>query len=278
LRTLPYPVSHACLQPGAVAYRLFRGGQGAKVRARIAASPPSLRLDAASYYRRRLELLLRGLRAHGAEVTRGFPPVREEGREAYLEALASGRPVALLGLHAGPLELLHRVPPAPAGRPFLILTAPAFAPALSEFLAWGRERDGKRILWAGSRGGPSLETGLRACLERRGVLALMADQYPGPPADCEWIELWDRLRIPYPARLLRFLENRGCLFVPVSARLEAHSARIRYEGPWGTAPKAWIRDFLERAIAAAPDQWNWSYPKAFPLAPSGGIARPDPPS
>lgn len=216
------------------------------------------------YYRLRLRLLLLGLRAHGRTVTATFPRLDTHGEAFYAKALASGRPVCLLGLHAGPWELLHRLPRAPADRPFAIATAPAFAPALTAFMAAGREGEGKRILWVGVAGPKGLEAGLRDILTSKGVLALMVDQVPGPEEECEYVELWERIRAPYPARLLRFLEARGCVFVPISVRLAQDEAMLTYHGSWDEAGPEQVRGFLEESIAAAPDQWNWSYPKVFP--------------
>ena len=63
------------------------------------------------YYRMRLRLAalsLRHLTGHWNDC-----PIHIEGEEHYLAALAGGKPVALLGWHQGPMELLHHVPPAP---------------------------------------------------------------------------------------------------------------------------------------------------------------------
>lgn len=265
IAALPRPLAHALLLPALFPYRLIRRRHAARLRACFAAAPFADRLDLAAYYRVRLRLLLLGLRAHGRPVTAAFPRIAVEGGDRYARALAAGRPVVLLGLHAGPWELLHRLPEAPDDRPFAIATAPAFAPALTAFMAAGRERGGKRILWTGGAGAKGLETGLRGLLEAGGVLALMADQAPGAGGECEYMELWGRIRTPYPGRLLRFLEARGCLFVPVSVRLEDGAAILEYQGPWDAAGPEQVRAFLEKAIAAAPDQWNWSYPKVSPL-------------
>jgi len=204
-----------------------------------------------------------------------FPRVVTEGGDFFAGAIASGRPVVLLGLHAGPWELLHRLPGAATGFPFAIATAPAFAPALTAFMAEGREREGKRILWTGSVGAKGLPAGLREILDAKGVLAFMVDQVPGPPETSEYLELWGRIRCPYPGRLLRFLEARDCLFVPISVKSSNGVAELRYHGVWETADPDRVRAFLEEAIAAAPDQWNWSYPKIAPRpSPPGVFNRP----
>jgi lauroyl/myristoyl acyltransferase len=278
LGALPTHRAQAILAPAARLYPRLRRHQAARLRACFSASPCAETLDLRTYYRSRLGLLLSGLRAHGRPVTAAFPRRRVEGEDAYARALASGRPVVLLGLHAGPWELSHRLPAAPPDRPFAILTAPAFAPALTAYMAAGRERDGKRILWVGG-GDRGLETGLRSILDSRGVLAMMADQVPGPAEACEYLKLWGKIRSPYPGRLLRFLESRGCVFVPVSARMEtpgsAHgregalggrenTAVLTFHGAWDEAGPEQVRAFLEGAISRSPDQWNWSYPKVVP--------------
>jgi lauroyl/myristoyl acyltransferase len=229
-----------------------------------------------AYYRMRLRLLLRGIRLHG----RAIEPdsVIISGEKNYRSALASGRPVALLGLHAGVLELLHRLPNAPQDRPFLILTAPAFAPALSAYMARGRERNGKSVLWnrplntlsrPRAYGGRSFTVGLRDAVKSKGVLALMADQHPGPEEDAQYLHLWDRLRVPYPARLLDFLAAKGFLFLPVSTLLRPDGkSDFNFHAAWDAADlRSNLQAFLEERISAAPDQWNWSYPKVSAMVP-----------
>lgn len=216
-------------------------------------------------------MLLLGLKSHGRGAGNGLsalgaretdPGPRVEGMQHYLAAMESDRPVALIGLHAGLFEELHRVPPPAPGKPFFILTAPAFSPPLTGFMARGRERNGKRILWIGSKGPRGLKAGLRGAIAGKGVLALMADQHPGPSGDCEFLSLWGKVKAPYPGRLLRFLADRDFLFVPVSTRLEADGTSVfRYHAALQEPTPESIRGFLEAAIAAAPDQWNWSYPK-----------------
>lgn len=281
---LPPRGARALLAPALAFYPRLRRRHSERLRACFSASPFAGALGLDAYYRMRLAMLLAGLRAHGRAVTAAFTHTRVEGEAAYARALASGRPVVLLGLHAGPWELLHRLPPAPAGRPFAILTAPAFAPALTSYMAEGRERDGKSVVWVGGDGERGLESGLRSLLESRGVLAMMADQVPGPADACEYLELWGRIRSPYPGRLLRFLGSRGCIFVPVSVRQAGDAAMaaggggsargpggviLTFHGTWDEAGPERVRGFLEEAISRAPDQWNWSYPKVAP-----GLVRP----
>lgn len=245
------------------AYPLLRPAHVRRLRACFAAAPAEFGLNVAAYYRMRMDLMLRGLRMHGG----ALPYCRIEGREHLEEALSWGRPVVLLGLHGGPLELLHRIPEMQEGKPFLIVTAPAFAPALTRYMARGRERDGKRILWTGGDGERGIENGLRACLAGNGMLALMADQHPGAEDESEFLELWGRIRVPYPGRMLRFLAKRTCRFVPVSVRLAMDGVpEFRYHPANSDATPRKIREFLEDAIADAPDQWNWSYPKIHPVA------------
>ena len=291
LRRAPVRAAETLLLPALGLYPLLRPRHARRLRSCFAASPfPALSLK--SYYTARLRLLLRGLELHGRATdavlkprpsSRRYPPVRMEGAEHYEKALAGNRPVALIGLHTGVLELLHRIPEVPPGRPFLILTAPAFSPPLTGFMARGRERDGKRVLqvgggsdWGsgkgasrkGSAGGnegraqAGLESGLREVIALRGVLALMVDQHPGPGEECEFLTLWDRIKVPYPARLLRFLARRDFQLLPVSTRLDPDGvSRFRFHPVLTDPSPGVIRSFLEESIAAAPEQWNWSYPK-----------------
>ena len=256
---MPHPLLRAGLSPFLKAYPFLRPGQAARLRGCFAASPFASGLGLESYYAARLDLLLRGLKLHGSPLEGGL---RVDGLHHYRSALAADKPVALIGLHSGVLELLHRVPEAPESRPFLILTAPAFAPALTAYMATGRERDRKGILWIGSGASKGLESGLREVIAKRGVLALMADQHPGGAEDCEYLALWDRIRVPWPARLLRFLESQGFQCLPVSTFLDADGgSRFRFHPVLENASGPGLRAFLESAIAAAPEQWNWSYPK-----------------
>jgi lauroyl/myristoyl acyltransferase len=302
LRRLPSGVTGRLLSPALRLYPLLRPRHAARLKACFAAAPLRGPLSLRDYYSTRLRLMLRGLAFHGKPFPAAAPGAetgksdRQAGADLaasahewtpelrvivygerhYREALERNQPIALIGLHAGMVELLHRIPEAPEGRPFLILTAPAFSPPLTRFMARGREMEGKRILWVGkseARGGQrGLEQGLRSVIASKGVLALMADQHPGPADECEYLMLWDRVRVPWPARLIRFLAAQGFQCLPVSTRMMREDAATGPEGPMATArfefhpvlPQAdaeGIRAFLEKAIAEAPEQWNWSYPK-----------------
>ena len=245
--------------PLLAAYALLRPGRARHLR-RLFAASPFKGLTVSSYYRARLELLGRCLHVHGRELRPDEMHV--QGAEHYQAALSHGKPVVLLGLHLGAVEFLHRLPSAPTGRPFRVLTAPAFSPPLTEYMAWGRERDGKQILR-----NDVLQYGLREILRGKGILAMMADQHPGKTDD--FIHLWDRISVPYPARLLRFLAGHGCLALPVSTYMEADGMpSYRFHPIWEAAecssPGALavlVKAFMEEAIARAPEQWNWSYHK-----------------
>lgn len=202
----------------------------------------------------------RSLDLHGRALRPG--EIRVEGEAHYGEALSSSRPVALVGLHMGVVEILHRLPAVPAGRPFRIVTAPAFSPPLTAYMTSGREREGKRIVLNRELGGA-----LRDVARRRGILAFMADQVPGEPA--ERLALWGGLSLPYPWALFRFLARREFTVLPVSTRLEDGAIVHRYHQPWPDLadPAARTLAFLEEAIGLAPEQWNWSYPKVV-LAPA----------
>jgi lauroyl/myristoyl acyltransferase len=271
LGAMPRPLAARLLAPLLPAYARLRPSRSRRLEALFAASPFADRLNLEDYYRNRLDLLLRCLELHGSP--EGRSGLEVEGEEGYLEALESGRPVALLGLHLGVVELLHRVPAAPEGRPFRIVTASAFSGPLARYMRRGRERAGKTVL-----PNRALVSGLRGLADSRGVLAFMADQHPGSPPT--WLRLWDRIEVPYPARLLAFLRGKDFRIVPVSTRLERDGrSRFRFHGPWPKASPgdsachaSLLRGFLEEAIATAPDQWNWSYPKLRPAtaaAPAG---------
>ena len=290
LRRVPARVTGRLLSPALRLYPLFRPRHAARLKACFAAAPLRAPLSLRDYYATRLGLLLRGLACHGKPLPavsqgteasmREWTPdlrVQVQGEKHYREALARRRPIALIGLHAGMVELLHRIPEAPEGRPFFILTAPAFSPPLTRYMARGREMEGKRILWVGKSDGKGdgqrgLEQGLRSVIAANGVLALMADQHPGPADECEYLMLWDRVRVPWPARLIRFLAAQGFQCVPVSTRMlkdgfaqgpegSTATARFEFHPALPHADAGGIRAFLEKAIAEAPEQWNWSYPK-----------------
>lgn len=259
LRSLPPGLAAGALSPLLPLYPHFRPRQAGRLERLFAASPFAGRLTLASYYRARLRLMLRSLHLHGRALRPG--EIRAEGGEHYQAALAAGRPVALVGLHMGVVELLHRFPEKPPDRPFLIMTAPAFSRGLTDYLAWGRERDGKRVL-----SNKGVGNGVRTVLSENGILALMADQVPDSPDN--FLDLWGKVRIPYPARILDLLIRQGCLMIPVSTRLEtAGTSTCRFHAalPDGAGLAAALRGFMEDAIAWAPEQWNWSYPKYHPI-------------
>lgn len=259
IRCLPPGLSAGALSPLLPLYPLIRPRHARRLARLFEASPFAGQLTLASYYRARLRLMLRSLHLHGRALRPG--ETRMEGREHYQAALSMGRPVALVGLHMGVVELLHRFPERPPDRPYLILTAPAFSGALTDYLAWGRERDGKGV--QPNRG---IGNGVRTVLSGNGVLALMADQVPDRPET--FLDLWGGIRVPYPARLLDLLGRQGCSMVPVTTRLEADGAstcRFHAPLPDGAEFTAALRRFMEEGIAWAPEQWNWSYPKNHPL-------------
>jgi lauroyl/myristoyl acyltransferase len=249
------------LSPWLGAYPALRPSHARRLEALFDVSPFAGTLTLDAYYRRRLDLALASLRLHGRPLD--CAAVRVEGGERYREALASGRPLALMGLHMGVVELLHRLPEAPEGRPFRIVTAGGFAGPLSDFLREGRERGGKTVL-----SNHALAGSLKGLVGAGGVLAFMADQVPGSPEDR--VVLWNSVELPWPRRLIRFLRERNCAILPVSTRVaEDGTWDYRYHVPWpdagyGVEDSERVKSFLEEAIAWAPDQWNWSYPKLRP--------------
>ena len=212
-----------------------------------------LRRKSFTYYHMRLHLAalsLRHLTGHWNDC-----PTPIEGEEHYLIALASGKPVALLGWHQGPVELLHHVPPVPKdGRPFFIATAQGFTPLLTRLMRQGREQPGKQTVLVNEQS-PALRTWVR----QQGVLAVMVDQVPGTPED--WFSLWQgEVEIPYPKKLLDWMRDQDAVFIAVSARLKNHdSILFRYEPVQPDAEG--LQRLMETAIAEAKDQYNWSYPK-----------------
>jgi lauroyl/myristoyl acyltransferase len=223
---------------------------------RLGLSPPA-------YYRTRLRLALLSLR-HLLGKPDGLK-VRVEGGELYAAAQATGRPIVLLGWHQGPVELLHRVPSRSTGRPFFVMTAGAFSPVLARLMANGRaegrasgaERGAKAVIR------PDSLSGLRAWERDRGVLAVMVDQVRGRPE--EWLSFRAGPRAvahaPWPKRLLEWVLERRPEVLAVSARLEGNVVRFRYEAVDPNALKEDVAAKIEAALARAPTQYNWSYPK-----------------
>ncbi len=211
----------------------------------------------AQYYRMRLRLATLALRQLTGHVH--DQPIRCIGAGHYHAALASGRPLALVGWHQGPVELLHRLPQAPAdGRPFLVLTASAFAAPLTRFLAAGRRQPGKQVVLESA-----LHSSLRAWVRHRGVLAFMADQIPGQPRD--FFTLWGSLRLPYAAALVEFCARHQAMVLPVHTRLDRNEVIFEIGAPLNapapSALKEGLQRAMEKALAEAPDQYNWSYRK-----------------
>jgi hypothetical protein len=215
-----------------------------------------LRVAPPAYYRTRLRLALLSLR-HLFQRPDGTK-VCIEGRERYAAALASGKPVVILGWHQGPVELLHRIPhedPAAVGHPAFLLTAKAFAPALTKLMQHGRAGTRKEILH------PHSLAALKRWEKEKGILALMIDQVPGKPE--EWLApLEGCVQVPYPGRLLDWLAQRDAEFLVVSVRLEnTHDIAFRYEFVDSRLLREDLAFHLDRGLRAAPEQYNWSYPK-----------------
>lgn len=248
LGRLPLP----CVQAlGAVLlpfYRPFRRATGARLRA--------LGLRPRDYYRARLRLAALSLR-HVLGRPDGLR-IEIEGAEFYAAALATGRPVALLGWHQGPVELLHRIPSQATSRPFFVMTAGAFAPALAGLMKDGRGRPGAKVVIR-----PDSLSGLRAWERDKGVLAVMVDQVRGRPE--EWLTLRPRpgvaLHVPWPKRLLEWVQERRPELLTVSVRLEGKTARFRYAPLEPDALKEALRARFEAALRENPLQYNASYPK-----------------
>ncbi len=229
-----------------------------RLRERLACAPHPPNLE--SYYRARLEILLRSVASHGAPACDS--DILPEGEAIWNDILDSGRPVVLIGLHLGFFELLHKYPAAPPqGRPFLVVTAPAFSEPLSQFMRLGREIQGREVVWNGQTA-----VAARRILRENGVLALMADQAPRHAIG--QLTLWDGLHVPCGVRLFSFLALKGAVLVPVSTWIQSDGrSRLKFHKPLtaegenqGVSLETQLSEFLELAVERAPEQWNWSYP------------------
>ena len=176
-----------------------------------------------TYYRMRLRLTalsLRHLMGHEHDVS-----IQVEGEECYASALATGKPVVLLGWHQGPVELLHRLPPlASDDKAFYIFTGKGFSPIFTRLLHKGRKQNGKQSVEPKDQA-----AALRSWSRRRGLIAVMMDQVPGKPR--EWLSLWNgAVEIPIPQNLLEWMREREAIFIAVSVRLENDGPVLfRYE-------------------------------------------------
>ncbi len=292
LRRLPAGASFFFAYPALRAYPFVRYSHSLAMQRRWASCLPgpiaAKTLSLRRYYATRFHMALGSLKIHGRPLQISGDSnigVQIIGRKHYDDTLRLGRPLVLLGWHQGVVELLHRLPHAPPGRPFRILTARAFAPALTRFMKNGRELDGKRTLFgatfrkatASSNPKATLDadqmssgiSGIRSVIREAGILAVMVDQHPAGFGEAASLELFGRLAVPYPGALLSFLIRKGCLFLPVSTRLLPQGgSEFRYheaidlegiEQSRETALRERLRGLMETAILAAPDQWNWSY-------------------
>jgi len=204
-----------------------------------------------AYYRMRLRLAalsLRHLTGYDDDLS-----VRVDGEEHYRAALVNRRPVALLGWHQGPVEMLHHLPPALDQRPSFILTGTGFAPALTRLLDRGRQQTDKRTISLQAQ-----SAALRAWVRQRGVLAVMIDQVPGRPL--HWLSLLNgKVEIPCPGNLVEWLREHNATCLAVSVRLDEDGILFRYQ-PVVPEIKA-LERLMEIGIGEAPGQYNWSYPK-----------------
>ncbi len=248
LAFLPPKIIVALGTPLLPVYALFR--IQIRLRLKHAGVRVSHPLTPFAYYRTRLKLAAVSLR----HLTGKYDdmPVQVEGEDLYDAALATGKPVVLLGWHQGPVELLHRIP-YNDGRPFYIITAAGFASPLSRLLERGRERDGKQVVAS-----EDVHHALRNLVRKSGVLAVMVDQVPGQPSD--FFSLWnDSVQIPRTAELLTWLKNREAIFLAVTVRLEKNdSILFRYQP---VDPDESLELLLEKSVEEDPSQYNWSYPK-----------------
>jgi lauroyl/myristoyl acyltransferase len=206
-----------------------------------------------AYYRMRLRLAaltLRHLTGHWKDAH-----IRVEGGTHYQSALAGGKPVALIGWHQGPVELLHHIPPPPPdGRPFFIATAKGFSIILTRWMRQGRKQAGKETV---AREG--LPNALRSWTRQRGVMAVMMDQ--NPEKDGDRLLLWNgAVEIPFPRKLWNWIVSRDAVLLAVTARLQRDgSILFRYEPV--SPDEDGLKKLMETALVEDVDQYNWSYPK-----------------
>jgi lauroyl/myristoyl acyltransferase len=166
----------------------------------------------------------------------------------------------------GAFELLHKLPYPDiydADKNFTVLVAPAFSHVLTSYLNLGRRNKNKHIMLNRSLPAAVLKT-----RRTRGVLGVMLDQSPARQDD--FLTLWKSIQLPFNHRLLEISAEKGFVLLPLSTRLDRDgSAILEYQAqftppserePAGKAWKELIRNFLEKEIARAPEQWNWSYP------------------
>jgi lauroyl/myristoyl acyltransferase len=210
------------------------------------------------YYSMRLRLALLSLR-HLLGPTDGCTHI-VENVDLYHAALRTGKPIALLGWHQGPVEMLHRIPhadPEAANRFKVLMTAGAFAPALAELMYAGRAVDGKIIARPGDT------AALRRWAREQGILAVMIDQVPGRPE--KWLPIGNSgSQAPYPERLMKWIEARDSVRLFVTVQWERGNViRFRYlpmEGD-NLISTAIACMKLSETFGQERQQYNWSYPK-----------------
>ncbi len=238
-------------------YFLLRSSHIKKVSLQLKKCFPALTIR--SYYHRRLYLYLMNIQLHGRPLNKS--KIQFLQKENYDQALTQNRPIILLGLHAGLFEFLHKAPAKPLNKDFYILTAKAFADPLSTYMRNGREIEGKKILW---------NTGetwrLRKVLRTNSILALMIDQFPSQSN--ENLKLWNCLSLPCSTHLLQLCLQYKALLIPISTYLDPQNQPIlKFHSAFSLADASseslikFMQAFLEEAIAKAPLDWNWSYPK-----------------
>jgi lauroyl/myristoyl acyltransferase len=248
LGRLPLGIAYAAgnaLLPPYVPFRL-------RTRSKLRNLRPAV--DPFVYYRLRLRLALLSVRSTSAR--QGNANIKIEEGDFFAGALSSGKPVLLLGWHQGPVELLHEIPARSAsGRPFFVMTASAFAPALAEWMARKRQRGGVRVVRPGEA------NALRDWARDGGVLAIMVDQVPGEPE--EWLALFGgTVKLPWPGRLIAWVSGKNPEVLAVSTRLEKDGIVFRYDTIPSRSVKETMKNLMEEALSRAPEQYNWSYPKA----------------
>ncbi len=254
IRCIPFSITYSSLKILIPFYYKTRPQHIASVKRKIDSSPFSKELTLNQYYQHRLQLLLNNIYWHGQP---HLPPQSKILNEHYLEkALQVNCPLVILSLHMGPFELLHKgayQKTKKAHRPYYVLTAKAFSKTLTQYMNSGRETEGKKTVLNRKIG-----SSLKKIIQQNGVLAMMVDQ--SPLRDHESLTLWGTHTLPFNDKLLSLLLNKGAILLPLSCYQKGKTTVLTYHEPIAKPHlKTKITEFLEKEIAQAPAQWNWSY-------------------
>jgi lauroyl/myristoyl acyltransferase len=235
------------------------------------------------YYTTRFQLFCKHLQYYRQKQQFLTSP-RIQGVEHIEKALIESKPILLLGLHMGIFEALHTFPwlhyledhskdnntnilnSSLTNRTLSVLTAPAFSKTLSTYMTYLRMSPNSNI-------NPSIEkrsihphqlsSHLKECIKTKGIFAYMGDQ---ASQGTEYVTLWNTIKLPMSTRLPQFFKKHGGMVLPICTYEKKSGTEIHCYPPLTVEEnnsEAWqktIEPFLEKSIALAPYQWNWSYP------------------